>query len=331
MNEAEDYIRSNSVQDLSIEENRVTARVIGGENFNVDIRLNGDSVSSMKCNCPYAGTGSNCKHMAAVMLAWENHVKAETESRTDAALESMEAKTPEVKRPELKEKQPVIDEMKKGLQLTCDIDDVLTYAIVHNGAHIVRDICIKNISEVDRNHLMVRISSSNELIENFNMGIEQIKPGEEIHLKNLDVPIHAGYLASLTERSSCQMTVGIYFEENLLVSETVNITALAFDQWPGLQYTPELLVSFAMPNHPVVTSMIQLAAQYLEKWTGDPSLAGYQFEDPNRVKNMAAAVYAAIQQKNITYAEPPSSFEEFGQRILWRMRYWISIWEPVWI
>lgn len=62
-----------------------------------------------------------------------------------------------------------------------------------------------------------------------------------------------------------------------------------FDQWPGLQYTPELLTAFAMPNHPVVTSMIRLAAKYLEKWTGDPSLAGYQFDDPNRVKNMAAA------------------------------------------
>ena len=30
---------------------------------------------------------------------------------------------------------------------------------------------------------------------------------------------------------------------------------------------------------------------------------------------MAAAAYAAIQQKNIIYAEPPSSFEKIGQRI----------------
>ena len=78
---------------------------------------------------------------------------------------------------------------------------------------------------------------------------------------------------------------------------------------------PELLASFVMPNHPVVNSMIQLASQYLDKWTKDPSLAGYQYGDPNRVKNMAAAAYAAIQQKNITYAEPPSSFESSGQRI----------------
>ncbi len=213
------------------------------------------------------------------------------------------------------EKQAVANTAKNVLQLTCDIDDVLTYATIHNGAHIVRDICVKNISESDLDDLMLRICSDNNVTENFELGIGKIKPGEELHFKNLNVLINAGYLASLTERSTCQIRVGIYFEEEQLISETMNITALAFDQWPGLQYTPELLAAFAMPNHPVVTSMIQLAAKYLEKWTGDPSLAGYQFDDPNRVKNMAAAVYAAIQQNNITYAEPPSSFEVFGQRI----------------
>ncbi|MGN0135816.1 DUF4011 domain-containing protein [Anaerotignum sp.] len=213
------------------------------------------------------------------------------------------------------EKQAAGQTAKNRLQLSCEIDDVLTYAIVHNGVHIVRDVCIKNISEADLDDFIVRISASNGLTENFEFAVEKIKPGEERHFKNLDVPINAEYLASLTERSSCQLTVGVYFAETQLAAQTVTITALAFDQWPGLQYTPELLAAFSMPNHPVVTSMIQLAAKYLEKWTGDPSLAGYQFDDPNRVKNMAAAAYAAIQQKNITYAEPPSSFEAFGQRI----------------
>lgn len=208
-----------------------------------------------------------------------------------------------------------VTEAKEVLQLSCEIDDVLTYATVHNGAHVVRDICVKNISQADLDNLVVKISANIELAENFKFAIEKIKPNEELHFKNLDVPINADYLASLTERSSCQLTVGIYFEETQLVSQTVTITALAFDQWPGLQYTPELLAAFIMPNHPVVTSIIQLASKYLEKWTEDPSLAGYQFQDPNRVKSMAAAVYAAIQQKNITYAEPPSSFEVFGQRI----------------
>lgn len=239
----------------------------------------------------------------------------ESEEITESAVETVKEEKKAEKALTEEEKQAVVSTAKNVLQLTCDIDDVLTYATVHNGVHIVRVICVKNISESDLNDLMLRVRSDNNLTENFELGIGKIKPGEELHFKNLNVLINAGYLASLTERSTCQITVGIYFEENQLISETVNITALAFDQWPGLQYTPELLAAFAMPNHPVVTSMLQLASKYLEKWTGDPSLAGYQFDDPNRVKNMAAAAYAAIQQNNITYAAPPSSFEVFGQRI----------------
>lgn len=213
------------------------------------------------------------------------------------------------------EKKEIVKKTKNKLELSCEIDDVLTYAIQHNGAHIVNDICIKNVSEVDIDNLVVCIDSNNELVEKFELGIQKIKPGEELHFKNLNIGINAEYLASLTERSTCKLKIDIYLEDEVVVSSTKNITALAFNQWPGLQYTPELLAAFAMPNHPVVASLLQLASKYLDKWTQEPSLAGYQFDDPNRVKTMAAAAYAAIQQKNITYAEPPSSFEEFGQRI----------------
>lgn len=201
------------------------------------------------------------------------------------------------------------------VQLFCEIDDVLTYAIVHNGTHFIRDICVKNNSQSSLENLVIRISTSNGLVENSELRIEKIKAGEELHFKNIEAAINIEYLVSLTESSICQLTVGIYSEEILLASHMSNITVFAFDQWPGLQYSPEFLTAFVMPNHPVTAGLLQLAAKYLEKWTDDPSLAGYQYRDPNRVKNMAAAAYAAIQQKNIIYAEPPASFEEFGQRI----------------
>lgn len=279
---AEDYIHSNSVHDLHTDDNHIVAIVAGPDNFKVEIELDGDASPKMQCTCPDAKAGANCKHMAAVLLTWD---------------------------------QDMIKKAKMSLELSCEIDDVLTYAVVHNGAHIVRDICVKNGSEADIDHLMIKIDSNNELVELFEIGIEKIKPGEELHFRNLKVSINTEYLASLTERSACKLKVRVCLGEEELASETKEMIALAFDQWPGLQYTPELLAAFAMPNHPVVSSMLQLAAKYLDKWTKDPSLAGYQFNDPNRVKTMAAAAYAAIQQKNITYAEPPSSFEAFGQRI----------------
>ncbi|MEG0988973.1 MAG: SWIM zinc finger family protein, partial [Clostridium sp.] len=87
LNGAEEYIQSNAVQDLSIEEKLIIAKVIGIENYNVEIRLDKDKVSSMKCSCPYAGAGSNCRHMAAVMLAWESYTKAESKAEADEITE----------------------------------------------------------------------------------------------------------------------------------------------------------------------------------------------------------------------------------------------------
>lgn len=202
-----------------------------------------------------------------------------------------------------------------GLRLNCVIDTVLDYAMVHNGFDIIRDISLENPSSVDFCHLMIRISSDSQLIQQEKFGVDIIKPDEVLHFRNIHLVINADMLASLTEKCICPLHVEVFAEQNMLASQVFNVTILAFDQWPGVQYTPELLAAFVMPNHPVINSLIQLTAQYLEQWTQDPSLAGYQYNDPNRVKNMAAAAYAAIQQMNIIYAEPPASFEECGQRI----------------
>lgn len=335
LNSAEDYIKSSSVHELQISEGHVTANVAGIENFHVEIDLAEDGAPKMNCNCPYAKTGSNCKHMAAVMFAWESSISSEKEIRTEihsgeagetnanATVDnnqdfkaSQEIKIQDsVEMVSEEKKKEIIQRAKSRVELSCEIDDVLTYAIQHNGAYLIRDICVKNISENDIDNLVVRIDSNNELVELFEFGIQKIKPDEELHFKKLKIGINADFLASLTERSISKLKIKVSLEDEVLVSGIKDIAVLAFDQWPGLQYTPELLAAFAMPNHPVVISLLQLASKYLDTWTHEPSLAGYQFKDPNRVKTMAAAAYAAIQQKNITYAEPPSSFEVFGQRI----------------
>lgn len=223
-----------------------------------------------------------------------------------AATEHLQTKQPEIAEAANKPENSIV--------LACEIDEVINYALVHNGASVVRDICIKNTSETERNALLLKICSDDELMEDFVCGIEALQTGEELHFRNLALTFHVGYLASITEKFSGQLTVTVLDGETVLASEKINITVMAFDEFPGFQYTPELLTSFAMPNHPAVVSLIQLASKYLEKWTGDPSLDGYQSGDQERVKNMAAAAYAAIQQKNITYAST-ASFEACGQRV----------------
>lgn len=358
LNGGQDYIRSNSVHNLNFTDSIIFADIEGLEIFHVEITKSIDQITELKCTCPYAKAGSNCKHMAAALFAWEETNSAIVEDITPVSeiLEETkeEQKIQEVVDVKLEREEPVVESepvisagevakeidppevlpavtekielteeqkleiiaaAKNGLQLTFEIDDVMTYALQQQGVDIVDEVCIKNTTDKDINDLIVRITSDTNLINVFEVGVEKIRAGEDVSLKGLKVHVNGDYLASLTERITCQIKVEVCFENQVLISDEKEIVALAFDQWPGLKYTPEVLTAFSMPNHPVISSLIQLAAQYLEKWTSDPSLAGYQFDDPNRVKLMAAAVYAAIQQKNITYANPPSSFEVFGQRI----------------
>lgn len=206
-------------------------------------------------------------------------------------------------------------EKNKRLELSAQVNDVLTFALQQNGQELIRKVCIKNTTDTDMEDLIVRIHTDIELAEPFQQGVQNLRAGEELELSDLKILIRGDYLASLTERVSCVLHIGIFQREEELASESKNIIALAYDEWPGLKYFPDLLAAYVTPNHPVVSGILQSASKWLEQWTGQPSLDGYQSQDPNRVKLMAAAVYAAIQEKNITYAVPPSSFEEVGQRV----------------
>lgn len=48
------------------------ATVHGSDSYTVDIFVEESDVTDMECSCPYAESGENCKHMAAVMMAVEN-------------------------------------------------------------------------------------------------------------------------------------------------------------------------------------------------------------------------------------------------------------------
>ena len=219
--------------------------------------------------------------------------------------------------PAEEENTAVVNTAESGLQLTCSVDDMLTYANIHNGAHIVRDICLKNVSETDLDHLLIRISSSNELTEEFKLGIEKIKAGEELHFKNLNVPVNAEYLAALTERSSFRLKVGIYSGDHRLVSETTNVTALAFDQWPGLQYTPELLAALR-PD-------IWRNGQEIRPWR-DISL-----KIRTGLKVWLRLLMRRFSRKILHMQSRRPALRRSARESVWRTPFWISIWEPVWI
>lgn len=74
-----DYYCNEAVENLEVSMDSIRADVIGTEDYEVEISLNNEDIIDMYCSCPYADSGKNCKHMAAVLYEWEE-IKAKDKS-----------------------------------------------------------------------------------------------------------------------------------------------------------------------------------------------------------------------------------------------------------
>lgn len=61
-----------AVTEIDIDKDEIEASVEGSEEYLVTIELKNGQVSDLDCTCPYAMGGNHCKHMAAVLFAYEN-------------------------------------------------------------------------------------------------------------------------------------------------------------------------------------------------------------------------------------------------------------------
>ena len=66
-----EYYCAGSVKLFEADDGHISAVVEGTEDYDVFIELDRGKVLDMECTCPYAEDGENCKHMAAVLYAWE--------------------------------------------------------------------------------------------------------------------------------------------------------------------------------------------------------------------------------------------------------------------
>ena len=192
---------------------------------------------------------------------------------------------------------------------------MVNYAIQQNKRPLLPKIIIYNDTENEINNVEVKITSNPIFFQETIRKIESIPPYQSMELKHINPIFDLEYMLSLSEKELCNMIVELSVEGELCYSETVEVWLLTYDQWQGTRYFPELLASFVLPNHPAISMITTRAADFLEKWTGDPSLDGYQTQNPERVRKMTAAIYSALQEQNIIYSEPPAGLNEIGQRV----------------
>lgn len=206
-------------------------------------------------------------------------------------------------------------EINKTILVELDYDQTVNYAMQQNDVPVVKGLRIINGTDIVLRDLLVSITTEPAFATSWESRITAINPGDKFNLGIVDLSLSHDFLAGLTERVVGSLLVEVLQDNVVLSASTYRIDVLAYDEWNGLQSIPEILAAFVTPNHPVVESVLSDTASMLGTWTGNSAISGYQSRDPQRVALTAAAVYAALLQRNIRYINPPASFEEAGQKI----------------
>jgi very-short-patch-repair endonuclease len=201
------------------------------------------------------------------------------------------------------------------VRIQVNLDRRINYAMQQNDVPVVHSLQVENLSELTLRNCRIRIVSDPEFATEWKADIEQIGPSSVYQLESVDLSLSPKFLFQLTERLHGLLRFEIIHKEEILFEKSEQVILLARNEWGGLGSLPEMIAAFTLPNHPAVERILSSAASILEKWTGDPSLSGYQAKSPKRYAMAAAAIYAAIQKLSISYMNPPASFEDQGQRI----------------
>ena len=205
--------------------------------------------------------------------------------------------------------------MNKGLTINLSYLPVINFAMQQNHVPVIREITLKNTSEVAINDIDINVRFEPEFALEYCTHIDSIAPDKEEKITVVPISISTEFLSNLTERITGSIKLTACKGEEVLAEKHSEISILTFNEWGGSNVMPEILAAFSTPNHPEISLINKRASEILARWTGKPSLNAYQDRDPNRVKFQMAAIYEAISEKAITYCVHPASFESEGQRI----------------
>jgi hypothetical protein len=168
--------------------------------------------------------------------------------------------------------------------------------------------------------LELEVTSDPPFVRPSTLRIDRLGAGEELDLGPRRIASFLshdrGILGRLSERAAGSVSVTVRDSQGTtLASVSSDWTLFPTDTWFGLGTLPELLSAYVLPNDPAVDATLSRAAQHLSQLADSPSIDGYQSKDPVRALRIVEAVYAALQNAEVTYANPPASFENDGQRV----------------
>lgn len=106
-------------------------------------------------------------------------------------------------------------------------------------------------------------------------------------------------LSECDELKTCTVSASVQMEDITLGKAQSEITVLPYDWWEGLTGNAERLAAFVRPRLTDCARVLSDAGERLKKWKAETEFYGYTGADKNTVRQIAAAVFAAIKSFSV--------------------------------
>ncbi len=208
----------------------------------------------------------------------------------------------------------VVPEEKTAPRLVAELAECLNYASYQNSVPIIRTLQVENPTDLPLEQCELELKADPPFARPKRWPIDRLNPGSSVTIRDRDIELDAGYLNGLNEAERGYVYLQLHSKGELVAAATHKLRVLARDQWGGMGSMGDLLAAFVMPNDPAVAKILKAAGESLSQHGHSPSLDGYQSRDPRRAYMLVAALWSAVSAEGLTYANPPRSFEQVGQK-----------------
>lgn len=196
------------------------------------------------------------------------------------------------------------------LKLKFDVDMVRTahYVKQQCGKPVIGRLLLRNEGSETLRGVTVTVDSVTDgLALPVSVYLETVPAGGIVEIPEAKkLLLNSEFLRKPTAKLSTEIVFSVTREGETLYSEARELAVMPMDYWENDPHFREQVAAFVLDKHPLVAAILRRASEILEQWTGSPSITGYQRleEEPGRPRQIMAAIYAAIAQRNIPYSGP---------------------------
>ena len=192
----------------------------------------------------------------------------------------------------------------------------LNFACHQSSFAYLRDLRIENNDPEERlDDVLVTLSASPDFLKPKSWKLDRIAPEGILPIRDRDVQLDGDFLLNLADAVSGIVTIKVEQGGLVIAEEHKPVELLAYNEWGGAGFMPELLAAFSMPNDPAVDHVLREASLILRRAGKPDGIDGYRSRSRQRVWEITSAIYAAVCNLGMSYAVPPASFERDGQKI----------------